>query len=95
MRAMLLIALILLAGCSALEPTTMVTNPSEIPTTLPDTCEPAYPDFCIPVGRMDLDCDAVGYEFTALEEDPHGFDSNGDGVGCDEEDMGEELVLDN
>jgi hypothetical protein len=47
-------------------------------------CSPAYPDFCIPPPPPDLDCDDInGQNFTVLAPDPHGFDSDGDGVGCE------------
>lgn len=47
-------------------------------------CDPSYPDFCIPPGIPDLDCaDAPGTNFSVLPPDPHGFDGDGDGVGCE------------
>jgi micrococcal nuclease len=47
-------------------------------------CSSAYPDFCIPPPPPDLDCDDVnGQNFTVRSPDPHGFDSDGDGVGCE------------
>lgn len=47
-------------------------------------CSPAYPDFCIPPPPPDLDCgDVNGQNFTVRSPDPHGFDSDGDGVGCE------------
>ncbi len=47
-------------------------------------CDPSYPDFCIPASPPDLDCgdiDATG--FAVIGADSHGFDGNGDGVGCE------------
>ncbi|HZJ50434.1 MAG TPA: hypothetical protein VFF07_06175 [Actinomycetota bacterium] len=47
-------------------------------------CSPAYPDFCIPPPPPDRDCDDVnGTNFTVKPPDPHGLDSDGDGVGCE------------
>jgi micrococcal nuclease len=47
-------------------------------------CDPSYPDVCIPRGPPDLDCgDVVFRDFTVVGSDPHGFDGNGDGVGCE------------
>jgi len=47
-------------------------------------CSPAYPDFCIPPPPSDRDCDDVnGDNFTVKPPDPHDFDSDGDGVGCE------------
>jgi Ca2+-binding RTX toxin-like protein len=47
-------------------------------------CHPSYPDFCIPPPPPDLDCGQVnGSDFTVVGSDPHGFDGDGDGVGCE------------
>ncbi|HVE91395.1 MAG TPA: thermonuclease family protein [Actinomycetota bacterium] len=47
-------------------------------------CHPSYPDFCIPPPPPDLDCKHVsGSNFTVQGEDPHGFDGDDDGVGCE------------
>jgi Ca2+-binding RTX toxin-like protein len=47
-------------------------------------CDPSYPDFCIPPPPPDLDCaDVNGTNFTVVGDDPHGFDSDNDGVGCE------------
>jgi hypothetical protein len=48
-------------------------------------CSPAYPDFCIPPPPPDLDCSDVAphTNFTVRPPDPHGFDGDGDGVGCE------------
>jgi hypothetical protein len=44
---------------------------------------PVLPDFCIPP-PPDLDCaDVNGRNFTVLPPDPHGFDREGDGLGCE------------
>ena len=48
---------------------------------------PSYPDFCIPWPPPDLNCqDLPETEFTVktAEGDPHGFDGDADGLGCDE-----------
>jgi hypothetical protein len=46
-------------------------------------CDPSYPDFCIPP-PPDLDCaDINARNFTVLPPDPHGFDREGDGLGCE------------
>jgi micrococcal nuclease len=47
-------------------------------------CDPAYPDVCIPPPPPDLDCgDIQARHFRVLAPDPHRFDSNGDGIGCE------------
>lgn len=49
-------------------------------------CDPSYPDVCIPpkseVG--DLDCGDVRFsDFRVRAADPHGFDGDNDGIGCE------------
>jgi uncharacterized protein YraI len=47
-------------------------------------CSPAYPGVCIPPRPPDLDCSDIPYNwFTVLPSDPHGFDRDGDGIGCE------------
>jgi hypothetical protein len=57
------------------------TTTTEAPT---GNCDSAYPDFCIPPPPPDLDCADIGVkDFTVRPPDPHGFDADGDGVGCE------------
>jgi micrococcal nuclease len=54
----------------------------------PSNCEPSYPDVCIPVGSADVDCpDLDARRFSVLwnvaNPDPHRFDGDGDGIGCE------------
>jgi micrococcal nuclease len=50
----------------------------------PVPCDPAYPAACIPSPPPDLDCDDVSSGgFVVLPPDPHGFDADGDGIGCE------------
>jgi len=54
-------------------------------TSAPQTgCDPSYPDFCIPPPPPLLNCDTQQNDFTVLPPDPHGFDRDKDGIGCDE-----------
>ena len=49
-----------------------------------DNCDSSYPDVCIPPsppGRGSTDI--ADKDFTVLPPDPHGFDSDGDGIGCE------------
>jgi hypothetical protein len=47
-------------------------------------CDPSYPDTCIPSPPPDLNCGDVSEEdFRVREPDPHGFDGDNDGVGCE------------
>jgi len=47
-------------------------------------CDPAYPDVCIPSPPPDLSCKDIPYKrFRVLPPDPHGFDGDKDGIGCE------------
>jgi hypothetical protein len=47
-------------------------------------CDLAYPTVCIPPPPPDLDCKDVPYKnFKVLPPDPHKFDSDHDGIGCE------------
>jgi micrococcal nuclease len=47
-------------------------------------CDPSYPSLCIPIGSPDLDCgDIAARRFPVLPPDPHRFDRDKDGVGCE------------
>jgi hypothetical protein len=47
-------------------------------------CDSSYPDVCIPFGPPDLDCtDIPQKRFSVPGSDPHGFDADGDGIGCE------------
>ena len=49
-----------------------------------DECDPAYPDACIPPPPPDLDCSNVDLRrFTVLPPDPHNFDGDHNGKGCE------------
>ena len=47
-------------------------------------CDSAYPTVCIPSPPPDLDCGEISHRrFKVLRPDPHGFDRDRDGVGCE------------
>ena len=47
-------------------------------------CDASYPTVCIPPPPPDLDCADVPYTaFAVRGADPHRFDGDGDGVGCE------------
>jgi hypothetical protein len=49
-----------------------------------DNCDPSYPDFCIASPPPDLNCaDISKKRFTVSGSDPHGFDRDNDGIGCE------------
>jgi hypothetical protein len=67
----------------------LFTGPPETPEFRPPVamCDPNYSGACIPSPPPDLDCDdlhALGIrgEVTIVGADPHGLDSDGDGVAC-------------
>ncbi|MEM9452376.1 MAG: hypothetical protein AAGA75_28175 [Cyanobacteria bacterium P01_E01_bin.6] len=48
------------------------------------SCDPSYPSMCIPVGASDLDCGGISQRnFTVFSPDPHFFDGDFDGIGCE------------
>lgn len=54
------------------------------PTTVNGNCSPAYPTVCIPPPPPDLDCKDIPYrKFKVLPPDPHKFDTDHDGIGCE------------
>lgn len=57
--------------------------PAPAPAEPAGDCHPSYPSLCLP-GSPDLDCGDVGArQFPVVPPDPHGFDGDGDGVGCE------------
>jgi len=60
-------------------------NDSQLSIEVPEhDCNPSYPDVCIPSPPPDLDCSDIEYkDFEVLQPDPHGFDGNYDGIGCE------------
>jgi len=48
-------------------------------------CDPSYPDVCIPSPPPDLDCGEIPYRnFRVLPPDPHRFDRDKNGIGCEQ-----------
>lgn len=70
------------SSCPVSTPTLTYTN-TPTPTTQ-TSCDPSYPDFCIPSPPPDLDCkDIQQKKFKVLQPDPHEFDRDNDGIGCE------------
>ena len=47
-------------------------------------CDSSYPDVCIPPYPPDLNCDDISNKnFEVLPPDPHDFDREEDGLGCE------------
>jgi hypothetical protein len=60
-----------------------VSTPSPTPTPT-ISCDSSYPDVCIPPYPPDLNCGDIPYKnFKVLPPDPHRFDADKDGIGCE------------
>jgi micrococcal nuclease len=66
------------------QPVPTAVPPTPVPEAPRTTCDPSYPDVCIPPGPPDLDCGDIPFRrFRVFEPDPHRFDGDNDGVGCE------------
>lgn len=75
----LLLALSLACGSGELETQAPVNITEDSPR-----CDPSYPSVCIPPYPPDLDCGEISHRnFVVLRPDPHGFDGDRDGLGCE------------
>ena len=80
-----IISLTIIASIGLLAlPSTML-NESQIDATTDNgECDSSYPDTCIPSPPPNLNCgDISDKRFEVLSPDPHGFDRDGDGIGCE------------
>ena len=78
---------------AAVIPTPPATKPPPLPTARPavraapavsaQQCDPCYPDVCIPAVSYDLDCPEVPFCQFRVTCDPHRFDGDHDGIGCE------------
>jgi micrococcal nuclease len=58
--------------------------PAPTPAPQPRTCDASYPTVCIPPPPPDLDCGDIPHKrFKVLPPDPHRFDADKDGIGCE------------
>jgi micrococcal nuclease len=70
----LILTALLILAVALLAPTAAAQN----------NCSLAYPDVCIPPPPPDLDCKDISVRnFRVLSPDPHGFDGDKDGIGCE------------
>jgi micrococcal nuclease len=61
-----------------------VTTEAAIITESSDDCDSFYPDFCVPSPPPNLNCPDISQKrFTVQGSDPHGFDRDNDGIGCE------------
>ncbi|MFO7168622.1 MAG: hypothetical protein DIU80_011425 [Chloroflexota bacterium] len=67
--------------------TTVPPTSTTVPPTAtrdPAQCHPSYPTVCIPPPPPDLNCGDIPYRrFLVIGDDPHNFDSDNDGIGCE------------
>ncbi len=55
-----------------------------LPQPLDGDCHPSYPDTCILPPPPNLNCDDISFRnFKVIGSDPHGFDGDKDGIGCE------------
>ena len=60
------------------------TAPDAATAASASNCDPSYAGVCIPPSPPDLDCgDITARRFRVVGTDPHGFDGDGDGIGCE------------
>lgn len=75
-----------IVAAPAVEPAPAQAPPAPAAPVSSGECDPSYPDVCIPptwVGG-DLDCGQIAARrFTVLPPDPHNFDGDFDGIGCE------------
>lgn len=67
-------------------PPTPSVTPTAAQSTVPAAvnCELSYPGICIPRYPPDLNCGDIPYtNFPIIGADPHDFDDNDDGIGCE------------
>jgi hypothetical protein len=71
-------------GCESSEQGLPTPSPPGQPAPSVGNCDPSYPDVCIPPFPPDLDCPNVEpKDFRVAGSDPHGFDGDHDGIGCE------------
>jgi micrococcal nuclease len=70
--------------CVAAAPVQGIVAPPATSTKPAGSCDPSYPDVCIPPPLPDLDCGDISHRrFRVLAPDPHRFDADHDGLGCE------------
>jgi hypothetical protein len=60
------------------------TQGSQFDSNPQEGCDSSYPEICITTYSAKLSCGDIPFRnFKVLLPDPHGFDSDGDGIGCE------------
>jgi len=87
--------MVLATGCASSSSPTVEVTPNEPSITFdeptpfdpPDyeafNCDPNYDGACVPIVSYDLDCPDVEGPVYVVGTDIHGFDRDGDGIGCE------------
>jgi micrococcal nuclease len=75
-------------GLWAPAPTPVPVAAPIMPVAPQTNCEPSYPGICIAIGSSDLDCPDIAFRrfevvHNVANPDPHGFDGDRDGIGCE------------
>jgi micrococcal nuclease len=70
------------------EPTPVPIAAPILPIVPSSNCEDSYPTLCIAIGSADIDCGEIAARrfqvvWDVPNPDPHGFDGDGDGIGCE------------
>jgi len=73
------------SGCPTTPPTSSAPPARQGLAPAGGRCHPGYPDGCIPAGPPDLDCPDIGRKVRVDQSrgDPHRFDADRDGWGCE------------
>jgi hypothetical protein len=80
-----IISLTVIASIGLLALSSTMLNELQIDATTDNgECDSSYPDTCIPSPPPNLNCgDISDKRFEVLSPDPHGFDRDEDGIGCE------------
>ena len=57
--------------------------PKPSPKQVGSNCDPNYSGGCVPLVSYDLDCPDISFSVKVIGSDPHGFDRDRDGIGCE------------
>jgi len=64
------------------KPTSQPTQTQQVQSQ--NQCDSSYPSVCIPPYPPDLDCCVIEYSnFKVVQPDPHRFDGDKNGIGCE------------
>jgi micrococcal nuclease len=75
-----ILAIMLLANLQFIFLSSIQTNSHQVNSN----CDSSYPDNCISSPPPNLNCkDVSDKDFEVLPPDPHGFDRDEDGIGCE------------